>query len=93
MHVLARNGHDVDIREETPVYEMALIAKEAPVEAELGQDGFRYDTVGCEQAGDVCLGFLVTPPVPRVTVNIIEAMGCTFPDADNGHRVSPDSAR
>lgn len=60
MHVLVQHGHDPDVvtREVTPVYKMALIAKEAPIDAELGRDGFRYNTVGCdlfedyEQAGD-----------------------------------------
>lgn len=100
MHVLAQHGHDPDVvtREVTPVYKMALIAKEAPVDAELGRDGFRYNTVGCdlfedcEQAGDGIYR-LVTPPVAGVTVNVIEAMRRPFLDADSGHRVSPGSAR
>lgn len=101
MHAFMQDGHDpdVDIREMTPIDEMALIAKEEPFDAELGRDGFGYDAVGCdliegcEQAGDVFLGLLVTPPVAGVAVNVIKAMGRPFLNANGGHRVSPGSAR
>jgi len=82
VHSFMQDGHDpgVTIREMTPIDVMALIAKEEPVEAELGRDGFRYDAVGCdllegcEQTGDICIGLLITPPVAGVAVDVIEAM-------------------
>ena len=42
LHAFMQDGHDPDvaIRQMTPVDEMALIAKEEPVEAELCRDGF-----------------------------------------------------
>lgn len=41
MYALMQYGHDPDVamREMSPINEMAFVAKEKPVEAELGRDG------------------------------------------------------
>ena len=79
MHALMQDGHnpDVAIREMTPVDEMTLVSKEEPFNTKLGWDRFRCDTVRCnlveggEQAGDVFLGLIISPPVTGVAVDVI----------------------
>ena len=101
MHALMQDRHDPDVpvREMSPVDEMMLVSKEEPIDTELGWDRFRRDTMccdlveGCEQAGDVFRGLIISPPVPGVAIDVIEAVGRPFLNSDAGHRISSGSAR
>ena len=42
----------------------------------------------CEQARDVYLGLIVTPPVAGIAVDVIKAVGCPFLDTESGYGLS-----
>jgi len=92
-----RNNPDVAIRERAPIDKMVFVPKEEPLNAKLGRDGFRHDAVGRdlveggEQARDVFLGLIISPSVACVAVDVVEAMGGRFLDANGGHRINPGS--
>ena len=48
---------------------------------------------GREQAGDVFLRLFISPPVSGVAVDIVEAIGSSFLDANGGHQIRPGSAQ
>ena len=101
MHALMQDGHDPDVavREMSPVDEMTLVSKKEPFNTKLGWGRFRRDTVRCylvegvEQAGNVFLGLIISPPVTGVAVDVIEAMGRSFLNTNGGHGVRSGSVQ
>lgn len=88
-----RHDADVAIGQLPPVDEMLLVVEEKPIDAEFGRNGFRGDAMrgdpveGGKQSGDVAVGLFGPPPIPRVTVDVVQAQRRTCLNADPSHPV------
>src|SRR5690606_493998 len=76
-----RNDTDIAVRKPAPVNEMLCVTKKIPVDAKLGRDGAGqgfaglYPIESLEQAGNIMLGLLRSPTIPRVAIDLIEPVG------------------
>src|SRR3546814_790797 len=101
MHSLVQDRHDTDVAvaEPAPIDDVPLIPEEEPADAELRRDRMgnyimRGDLPeGIEQSGDGVVRLLAAPAVPRMAIDLIEAMGCRLLNADGGHPGSNPVAR
>lgn len=83
MHSLMQDRDDTDIafRKPTPIDEVAFVAEEVTLNAEFGGDGARRCLMtrdageGIEQACDVAICLLLTPPITGIAINFLKPVG------------------